>query len=109
MLPSAPALLSTSTGCPTALDKPVATMRARMSVTLPAANGTTKVIGRDGHGSDCANPEAGAIANARKAAAQNACRWERRVMGRSRPAQAEGLLDRIVPPRAGPRPGRTAP
>ena len=50
MLPSAPGLLSTSTGTLASWLMLLASMRAIVSVALPAGNGATSVIGRAGKG-----------------------------------------------------------
>jgi len=44
----APGLFSTMTGCPSRGDRSAAILRAITSTPLPAANGATSVIGRDG-------------------------------------------------------------
>src|SRR5690606_32387397 len=49
MLPPAPALFSTTTGCPHCSDKLCAIKRARVSVTPPAVNGTTSRTGLSGY------------------------------------------------------------
>src|SRR5258708_30050021 len=48
--PPAPGLFSTTIGCPSAVDSFSPIVRARMSVVPPGANGTTHLIGFDGHG-----------------------------------------------------------
>src|SRR5687767_14190029 len=49
MLPEAPALFSTTTGCPSRFESASATTRPLVSVTPPGANGTTSRIGRSGY------------------------------------------------------------
>ncbi len=62
-VPPAPGLFSTMIGCPSARDIGSATVRAMMSVPLPAVKGTTKWIGLSGN--PCAwAAVAAAIANA---------------------------------------------
>src|SRR3982751_2879860 len=75
-MPLAPALLSTTTACLvcSVIDWPSA--RASWSVALPAANGTTKVIGLAGYA--CPNEgAAGASATAARAAATTTRRGRR--------------------------------
>ena len=54
MVPWAPALLSTMTACPIDSDSALATIRVTLSVTEPAGNGATKVIGLMGKFCACA-------------------------------------------------------
>ncbi len=70
MAPSAPALFSTSTGCPTAADTALPRMREIVSVAEPAGNGTMILMGLFGYWAD-AMPDR---AHSSKAAS-------RRVMG----------------------------
>ena len=55
MVPWAPALLSTMTACPIDSDSALATIRVTLSVTEPAGNGATKVIGLMGKFCACAS------------------------------------------------------
>src|SRR6185436_9932966 len=48
MFPEAPALFSTTTGCPIERESLSATVRARMSVEPPGAHGTTSLTGLSG-------------------------------------------------------------
>src|SRR5262245_55876584 len=54
MLPPAPGLFSTTTGCPNAVDSFCPMIRASVSVLPPGAKGTTYVIGWLGHVSGAA-------------------------------------------------------
>jgi hypothetical protein len=57
IVPPAPGRFSTTKGCPSCSDSRCATVRAMMSVALPAVNGTTTVtrlLGQDCNGV-CAN------------------------------------------------------
>jgi hypothetical protein len=64
MLPDAPGLFSTTIGCPRRRDSASATTRPLVSVTPPAANGTTSRIGRSGY---CASAGAATISAAARA------------------------------------------
>jgi hypothetical protein len=48
MLPPAPTLFTTTTGCPSAADSSCAISRVSTSAALPAASGATMVMGLDG-------------------------------------------------------------
>src|SRR5688572_32839229 len=49
MVSAPPGRLSTTTGCPSSFDNAGPTMRAMLSVALPAACGTIRRIGRSGY------------------------------------------------------------
>src|SRR5512145_2030310 len=64
MVPPAPALFSTITGCPSSTERPCATARATPSVPPPGGKGTISLIGWVGHDWACAVPAAKASASA---------------------------------------------
>src|SRR5512144_2148605 len=73
MVPPAPALFSTITGCPSSAEIPCATARATPSVPPPGGNGTINLIGWVGH--DCAPAVPAAQASARARAETTRRRW----------------------------------
>src|SRR5574339_376943 len=73
MVPPAPALFSTTTGCPSSVESPCATARATPSVPPPGGNGTINLIGWVGH--DWAPAVPAAKASARAQAEISCRRW----------------------------------
>src|SRR5262249_1500667 len=73
MVPAAPAVFSTTTGCPKVGRMPCAMIRPSVSVEPPGASGTTMGMGRDGYSSAQATGIASAAAKQTAAAAVEAC------------------------------------
>jgi hypothetical protein len=71
IVPPAPGLLSTITGCPSCFVKRSPTARAMVSVPEPAVKGTTRRIGWRGYALSwaCATPQARPVASRQAAAA----------------------------------------
>src|SRR6185503_9494271 len=84
MVSAPPGRLSTMTGWPSSLDSAGATMRAMLSVALPAACGTTSRIGRSGY---CA-----AAGHAAPRATTNARCFRAPASGRQLPADFAALV-----------------
>src|SRR6218665_2133087 len=73
--PLAPARLSTTTDCPSACCKSLAMRRATTSVMPPGGKGTTRVMGRLGHGAASAASAGALPRHATMAAAPSCAKW----------------------------------